>query len=137
VLQAKGYVYGTHYAPHDIQVRELGSGKSRVETARSLGIKFVVAPQQPIEDGIHAVQMMFPSLWIDTTRCGPGIEALQHYRREVNERLSDGTHTVLRPTPCHDWSSHCADALRTYAQARRERVTPQQAKPARPGSWMM
>ena len=31
LLNKKGYKYGDHYAPHDIQVRELMSGKSRLE----------------------------------------------------------------------------------------------------------
>jgi hypothetical protein len=137
VLQARGYTYGAHYAPHDIQVRELGSGKSRIETARALGLRFLVAPQQAIEDGIHAVQMMLPSMWFDAERCRPGLEALQHYRREVNERLSDGTHRVLKPTPVHDWSSHGADALRTYAQAKRDRIAPQKDRRQAAGSWMM
>ena len=41
VLDEKGYKYGEHWAPHDIQVRELGSGKSRIETAKMLGIDLV------------------------------------------------------------------------------------------------
>jgi len=32
VLQEKPYTYGHHYAPHDIEVKELGTGKSRVDT---------------------------------------------------------------------------------------------------------
>ena len=40
VLRDRRYVYGTHHAPHDITVRELGTGKSRLETAKSLGLTF-------------------------------------------------------------------------------------------------
>ena len=40
VLQDKGYLYGEHNAPHDIEVRELSTGKSRRETAYDLGINF-------------------------------------------------------------------------------------------------
>ena len=29
ILNSKNYLYGTHNAPHDIEMRELGSGKSR------------------------------------------------------------------------------------------------------------
>ena len=38
VLQAKPYYYGEHYFPHDIEVRELGTGRSRKEVLESLGI---------------------------------------------------------------------------------------------------
>ena len=54
VLQAKRYVYGQHWAPHDIRVRELGTGKSRLETAQSHGIKFQVTPNIGVDDGIAA-----------------------------------------------------------------------------------
>jgi phage terminase large subunit len=54
VLKQKGYIYGRHYAPHDIQVRELSSGKTRREVARGLGITFDIAPNVAIEDGIEA-----------------------------------------------------------------------------------
>ena len=37
VLKEKHYIYGEHWAPHDIQVRELGTGKSRLETAATTG----------------------------------------------------------------------------------------------------
>ena len=37
--------YGKHWAPHDIQVRELASGRSRLEAAASLGIKFKIVPK--------------------------------------------------------------------------------------------
>ncbi len=110
VLQAKGYTYGQHWAPHDIQVRELGSGRSRLETAASLGIRFRIAPNVPIEDGIHAARMLFPKCWFDEQKCRPGLEALQHYRRDYNTRLNE-----FKPTPVHDWASHGADAFRYLA----------------------
>ena len=58
-LAAKGYVYdlkGAHHAPHDIEVRELGTGRSRLETAAGLGIDFHVVPRLGIDDGIEATR---------------------------------------------------------------------------------
>lgn len=110
VLDKRGYLYGKHWAPHDIQVRELGSGRSRIETAATLGLKFEVVPMLGVEDGIHAVRMLFPRLWIDERKCAAGIEALSRYRRTYNSKLGEYT-----STPVHDWSSHCADALRYLA----------------------
>jgi phage terminase large subunit len=109
-LKEKGYVYGDHTAPHDINVRELASGRSRKETAQSLGIKFKMAPRVGLEDGIHALRMLFPRLWFDEVRAKPLLEALQHYRRSYNQKLQEFT-----SSPVHDWSSHCADAMRYLA----------------------
>jgi hypothetical protein len=115
VLQEKGYVYGTHYAPHDIQVRELGSGRSRIETAAQLGINFKVVPNLPIEDGIHASRMLLASCWFDRDKTQAGLEALQHYRRDYNTRLNE-----FKAVPVHDWASHAADAFRYLAVALKE-----------------
>ena len=107
ILANKDYVYGTHNAPHDIEVRELGTGKSRREIAYDLGINFRVVPKLPIEDGIHAAQMLISRTWFDQDKCKVGLEALRHYHRAYNERLR-----TFRATPVHDFSSHAADAWR-------------------------
>ena len=87
MLSEKEYFYGSHNAPHDIEVRELGSGKSRREVAWDLGLNFRVVPKLPLEDGIHAAQMLIPRCWFDKGNCGPGLEALRQYHRAYNERL--------------------------------------------------
>ena len=107
VLQEKPYVYGTHVAPHDIEVRELGSGKSRKETAASLGIKFEVAPKLSVEDGIEATRNLIPRCWFDIEKCDRGLEALRQYRKDWDEKGN-----LFRPRPLHDWTSHAADAFR-------------------------
>ena len=107
VLQEKPYVYGTHVAPHDIEVRELGSGKSRKETAANLGIKFEVAPKLSIDDGIEAVRNLIPRCYFDIEKCDKGIEALRQYRKDWDEKGH-----LFRPRPLHDWTSHAADAFR-------------------------
>jgi phage terminase large subunit len=114
VLKQKGYVYGQHWAPHDIAVRELGSGRSRIETAATLGIKFNQCPNIPIEEGIHAARMLFPKCWFDASKCKAGLEALQHYRRDYNARLNE-----FKATPVHDWSEHGASAFRYLAVRQR------------------
>lgn len=116
VLQDKEYVYGTHWAPHDIVVRELGSGKSRLETARVLGITFRVAPHLPVDDGIDAVRNLLPRCWFDSLRCNEGIRALRNYRKEYDERRME-----YKTRPLHDWSSHAADAFRYLAVSIREK----------------
>ena len=108
ILNRKPYTYGSHWAPHDIQVRELGTGNSRLDTARSLGLNFRIGPKvERLEDGIHAARMLFPRCWFDAEKCAKGIEALQHYRWDYNTRIQEHTHR-----PVHDWASHGADAFR-------------------------
>ncbi|HEX7965707.1 MAG TPA: hypothetical protein VF651_08325 [Gammaproteobacteria bacterium] len=110
VLQEKGYVYGSHWAPHDIEARELGTGKSRLEVAKGLGLHFKVAPRLSVEDGIEAVRNLLPRAWFDAERCCQGLRALKSYHRDFNERRQ-----AYLPHPVHDWASHGADAFRTGA----------------------
>jgi len=110
VLQQKGYVYGSHWAPHDIEVRELGTGKSRKEHARNLGINFRVAKKLPLDDGIEAGRMLLPRVWIDKNKGDKFIKAISHYKKEWDE-----VNATFKNRPLHDWSSHYADAYRVLA----------------------
>ena len=110
LLQDRGYVYGSHWAPHDIAARELGTGKSRLEVARGLGLHFKVAPRLPVEDGVEAVRNLLPRCWFDAEKCRQGLRALKSYHRDFNAQRQ----TYL-PHPVHDWASHGADAFRTGA----------------------
>lgn len=114
-LQERGYLYGKHYLPHDVEVRELGTGKSRKEVLASLGITATVCPNIPIADGIQAVRMLLPTCWFDKVKCKDGIEALRMYRRDYDEKRQE-----FRTTPLHDWTSHYADAFRYFAVGHRE-----------------
>ena len=109
-------VFGDHYAPHDIQVRELGTGKSRLETARKLGIHFRVVRRLTIEDGIHAARAILPKCYFEKTNTKDGLQALRRYRKEFDEKKG-----IYKPHPLHDWSSHYADAFRYFAIAFRDR----------------
>lgn len=119
VLQDKRYLYGEHYAPPDIKVVELGSGKSRLEIGAALGIKFTVAESTSLADGIQAVRSMLPMSWIDKDRCKRGLECLANYRQEWDDRRQ-----AFRGNPLHDWSSHAADALRYFAISYRRAAAP-------------
>lgn len=110
ILQDKAYFYGKHFAPHDIAVRELGSGMSRIETARKLGINFEIVRNISIEDGIEAARQVLLTCWFDAERCKAGLHALQNYRREYNDKMGE-----FKARPVHDWASHAADAFRYLA----------------------
>lgn len=137
-LREKPYIYGQHWGPHDIQVRELGTGKSRLATAAEHGVKFEITPRlhgaagHEVSEGIKAARLLLARCWFDETRCARGIEALRHYRSSFNKQLGEFT-----GVPVHDWASHGADAFRGLAVRHQ---TPREKKaiayaPA-PTSWM-
>jgi hypothetical protein len=115
-VRAKPYVYGTHWGPHDIVVRELGTGKSRLEVAREHGLVFKPTPRihgeagLEVAEGIKAVRLLLARCWFDTEKCARGIETLSHYRSAFNKQL--GQYTGV---PVHDWASHGADSFRGLA----------------------
>jgi phage terminase large subunit len=110
-INARPYVYAGHVVPHDVQAKELGTGKSRLEVLESLGLKnLTLAPLHRVEDGINAVRVFIPRCWFDATRCARGVDALKLYRAEYDDKLK-----ALRARPVHDWSSHAADAFRYLA----------------------
>ena len=124
VLDKKGYFYDKHYGPHDIAVRELGTGKSRIEVAASLGIRFDTCPNIPVQDGINAARVTIPRMWIDSKRCEIGLDALKQYREKIDlkRQVSGG--------PLHDWTSHAADAFRYLCVSYQDAKAPKKIKPA-------
>lgn len=109
-IAGRGFTYGTHLAPHDIRVRELGTGQSRWESAAQLGIRFTLAPALSLADGIDAVRRRLPRCWFDASFCAAGIKALRAYRRQWRPGQQ-----AAGSGPLHDWTSHAADALRYAA----------------------
>lgn len=108
----RGYRYGTHNGPHDLAVRELGSGTSRVDTAAGMGLKFEVVPRVAHKaDAIQAARNLLTHAWIDDTRCARGLVCLDSYRKEWDDKLQ-----TFRDKPLHDFASHAADALMTLAR---------------------
>ena len=114
VLHAKPYTYDSHLLPHDTVVKELGTGKSRVEVLQGLGIVPTVVPAQSVEDGINAVRMLLPKCYWDAEKCRQGVTALQEYSREWVDKLE-----TWRSSPRHDKWSHGADAFRYLAMGLR------------------
>lgn len=122
VMKDRGYKYGQHWAPHDISHRELGEGKTRLETAANYGIRFNVCPSISVMDGIHAVRLLLARCYFDGTKCEAGLNALRHYRKRYNATMKEFT-----SSPVHDEYSHCADAFRTLAV----RIQPQKDRDER------
>src|SRR4029077_18620838 len=51
-----GWLHGNDYVPHDAKVREWGTGRTRVETMASMGLKPILVPMASLDDGINAVR---------------------------------------------------------------------------------
>lgn len=96
------YNYGGHIMPHDIKVRELGTGKSRFEIATALAgsVPVIEAPGLKPEDGIEAVRSIIPTMWFD-------LEKTEHFRSALRNY-----HRNEKGKPVHNWASHPADAAR-------------------------
>lgn len=125
VLRDRGYVYGRHFLPHDIEVRELSTGKSRREALEGLGVRVDVVPQHAVEDGIQRVRDVLPLCWFDAEKCAAGIRALRNYRKEWDEKRQ-----TWRSQPLHNWASHPADSFRYLAMGYAPSVTAER-KPRR------
>lgn len=119
VLQDKGYIYRRHTAPHDISVREIGTGKSRLEVAAKLGLKFEIAPKLDIDDGIDATRTILGQCYFDADKCHRGINCIKNYKKDWDEK-----NKVFRTHPKHDWASHGADAMRTFATGHKKYIKP-------------
>ena len=104
----RGYVYGTHWLPHDARAKTLSSNRSVIEQlGDKLPIKSIkIAPNLKLQDGIQASRLALTRAWFDH-KCNDGIECLRQYQREYDEDKK-----VFRDKPRHDWTSHGADAFR-------------------------
>ena len=109
-MKALPYTYGDHVAPHDIRVRELGTGVSRLEVALKLGLQYTVCRNIPVMDGIDATRNFLKGCWFDAKNCHYGLESLRNYRSSYDELKR-----IESSKPLHDWSSHGADAMRYAA----------------------
>ena len=70
------------------------------------GRRVKVMPQMKVEQGITAARTIFGKCFFDAEKCADGIQALRHYRYEVEEAKSDpaGGHIALSKVPRHDWT---------------------------------
>ena len=115
IIQARekerGYVYGTHWLPHDARAKTLSSNRSVIEQlGDKIPLKSIkIAPNLKLQDGIQASRLALTRAWFDH-KCNDGIECLRQYQREYDEDKK-----VFRDKPRHDWTSHGADAFRYLA----------------------
>jgi len=117
-LQNRGYLFGTHFLPHDAEHKRLGDyNKSTKQMLQDLmpGQKFMIVPRiTELINGIHQTRKNLKGVYIDETRCKKGIERIEGYKKKFSR-------ADMRYTDEPDKSNGCsegADALRQYAQAK-------------------
>lgn len=128
IVTRRRWLRGNDYVPHDARVRELGTGRTRVETMQEYGLKPVVVPAMSKLDGIQAVRKTLPLCVFDEA-CEEGLAALEQYRREW-----DDDRKTFKANEVHDWTSHGADAFRYLAAAWRIAPAREIADPVMPVS---
>ena len=111
-LRDRPYTYGSHYLPHDVEVRELGSGLSRRRMLEDLGLRPIITVPRAGDLGadIQAGRNALARCWFDGVRCDAGLRHLDGYRRAWDDKRG-----VWRDRPHHDGASHGADAFRMFA----------------------
>ena len=109
-IRDNDYIKAEHILPHDVRVRELGSGKSRLEMLEEAGLEIKIAPRMGLDDGIQAVRRLLPRCWFNVPQVQTGLNCLRNYRRDYDEKRK-----IFYERPLHDWSSHGSDSFRYLA----------------------
>jgi hypothetical protein len=109
-IKDNDYSKAEHILPHDVRVRELGTGKSRLEMLEESGLEVKIAPRMGLDDGIQAVRRLLPRCWFNVPKVQTGLNCLRNYRRDYDEKRK-----IFYERPLHDWSSHGSDSFRYLA----------------------
>jgi hypothetical protein len=109
-IKDNDYLKAEHILPHDVRVRELGTGKSRMEMLEESGLEVKIAPRMGLDDGIQAVRRLLPRCWFNVPKVQTGLNCLRNYRRDYDEKRK-----IFYERPLHDWSSHGSDSFRYLA----------------------
>lgn len=112
VLQAKPYVYGWHWLPHDGTVASLNDNVQRIAYLHNKGITNAsTLKREGVSIGIGRVKDWLPSILINTGMTGGFSRKLRIYRRKFNPTTGDFI------GPDHKSESHIADAVRYMVTA--------------------
>lgn len=106
-----GWIDGIDFVPHDARVIEWGSGRTRVESMKALGLRPELVTDAKKLDGINAARQTLPRC-VFHPRCEVGLSALEQYRREWDDERK-----TFKADAEHDWTSHLADAFRYLSLA--------------------
>lgn len=116
-LQDTGYLWGTHYLPHDAGHKRQQGEKNEppIEILKKMGVGGVwtlVPVVGELSHGIQLVRDVFSQCWFDDVGCKDGIVHLENYRKAWNERNG-----CWSDTPRKDIHTEGADSFRQFAQS--------------------
>lgn len=113
-LHERPFTFGKHYWPHDGAAAEWGTGQTRQETARTLGLRASITPRVSIDDGIQATRNLLSVAQIHEPDCERGLRALAEYTKEWDDEKK-----MYLERPLHNWASHGANALKSMGLGRK------------------
>lgn len=93
--------------PHDANVRDFSTGRTRIEEFRRLGVPAVLQKRQSVDDGINAVRQFLRVCEIDADNCKDLLDAIQNYSWKYDQKLG-----VYLKAPLHDENSNYCDSLK-------------------------
>lgn len=114
-LQAKRYVYGDCWLPHDANNELLAAERTVAQQLRAAGFKTRTVPKTSVDTRIEAARLILPLCYFDERKTELGLDALRNYRYRVDEDTKQFSNE-----PMHDWASHAADAFGYMAIALKE-----------------
>lgn len=101
--------YARHILPHDVNVTELGTGRTRREQLRGMGVtNIVVAPKVSVPEKIQCLRVLLNRVWMKQSTTQKLFMSLVEYHADTNKHGED-------IKPAHDWSSHAVDAICYFA----------------------
>lgn len=117
-LQSTGYIFGTHYLPHEADHKRIGRDADHNQSIREMleellpGHKVeVVTRVTQLIAGIQATRRQFSTCLFDEQGCQQGIKRLAGYRKRW-----DRARGCWSDEAEHNDDSHGADAFRQFAQ---------------------
>jgi len=114
LLQEKGYLYGRHFAPPDVQVKEMVTkgnvAKSRLEHAADVGINFEIIENCSHQNSVEVLRGLLPVCWFDEEKTRVGRRHLEMWGKIWNDTLQMYTGVEKR-----DEHHHAGAAIRYSA----------------------
>ena len=114
ILKERGYNYGRHTFPHDIEVHSLDAkGNSRRQTLVELGMTNIrtIERTSDVTDDIEGVRKLFSRFYFDEKKTAPLVEACQNYQKQWDDKAG-----IFKDKPKHDKNSDIVDPLRLVAR---------------------
>ena len=118
MLKDHGWMFGTHFLPHDAAHKRLGDyNRSVMEQLEELlpGQRFVIVPRiTELITGIYATRKHLKGCYFDAEACKHGVARIEGYKKRFNRADNRFVDEPDKSNGC----SEGADALRQWAQAK-------------------